>query len=114
MKLIKRIAFGSAGLLVFMMMTATVIEKMQGTDTAWSVIYGSPFFTALWGVMTVCAFVYLMSRKLQRDFFTFLLHIAFLIILTGAFVTRLYGKQGNIHLRMGDAPVSAFVTSVLP
>ena len=111
MKLIKRIAFGSAGLLVFMMMTATVIEKMQGTDTAWSVIYGSPFFTALWGVMTVCAFVYLMSRKLQRDFFTFLLHIAFLIILTGAFVTRLYGKQGNIHLRMGDAPVSAFVTS---
>ena len=46
MKLIKRIDFGSAGLLVFMMMTATVIEKMQGTDTAWSDIYGSPFFTA--------------------------------------------------------------------
>ena len=111
MKLIKRIAFGSAGLLVFMMMTATVIEKMQGTDTAWSVIYGSPFFTALWGVMTVCAFVYLMSRKLQRDFFTFLLHTAFLVILTGAFTTRLCGKQGSIHLRMNDTPASAFTTS---
>lgn len=111
MKLIKRIAFGSAGLLVLLMMTATVIEKMQGTDTAWSVIYGSPFFTALWGVMTVCAFVYLMSRKLQRDFFTFLLHIAFLIVLAGALTTRLCGKQGSIHLRMNDTPVSAFVTS---
>ena len=101
MKLIKRIAFGSAGLLVLLMMTATVVEKMQGTGTAWTAIYGSPFFTILWGIMAV----------LQRDFFTFLLHIAFLIILTGAFVTRLYGKQGNIHLRMGDAPVSAFITS---
>ena len=111
MKLIKRIAFGSAGLLVLLMMTATVVEKLQGTGTAWTAIYGSPFFTILWGIMAVCALVYLISRRMQRDFFTFLLHIAFLIILTGAFVTRLYGKQGNIHLRMGDAPVSAFVTS---
>ena len=46
MKLIKRIAFGSAGLLVLMMILATFLEKIQGTDTAWSVIYGSPVFTS--------------------------------------------------------------------
>lgn len=111
MKLIKRIAFGSAGLLVLLMMTATVVEKLQGTGTAWAAIYGSPFFTMLWGILAVCALVYLISRKLQRDFFTFLLHIAFLIILAGALTTRLCGKQGSIHLRMNDTPVSAFVTS---
>ena len=107
MKLIKRIAFGSAGLLVLMMILATVLEKIQGTDTAWSVIYGSPFFTTIWGIMAICAFSYLIHRKLQRDFFTFLLHTAFLIILTGALTTRLCGKQGSIHLRMNDAPASA-------
>ena len=48
---------------------------------------------------------------MQRDFFTFLLHIAFLVILAGALTTRLCGKQGSIHLRMNDTPVSAFVTS---
>ena len=105
MKLIKRIAFGSAGLL------ATFLEKIQGTDTAWSVIYGSPVFTTIWGIMTICAFAYLIHRKLQREFFTFLLHTAFLIILTGALTTRLCGKQGSIHLRMNDAPASAFITS---
>ena len=111
MKLIKRIAFGSAGLLVLMMILATVLEKIQGTDTAWSVIYGSPVFTTIWGIMTICAFAYLIHRKLQRDFFTFLLHISFLIILTGALTTRLCGKQGSIHLRMNDAPTSTFITS---
>ena len=111
MKLIKRIAFGSAGLLVLMMILATVLEKIQGTDTAWSVIYGSPVFTTIWGIMTICAFAYLIHRKLQRDFFTLLLHTTFLIILTGALTTRLCGKQGSIHLRMNDAPASAFITS---
>ena len=33
MKLIKRIAFGSAGLLVLLMMAATVVEKLQGTES---------------------------------------------------------------------------------
>ena len=93
------------------MITATVIEKVRGTGTAWSAIYGSPLFTALWGIMTVCAFAYLIHRKLQRDFFTFLLHTAFLVILTGAFTTRLCGKQGSIHLRMNDTPASVFTTS---
>ena len=111
MKLIKRIAFGSAGLLVLLMMAATVVEKLQGTGTAWTAIYGSPFFTILWGILAVCALVYLISRRMQRDFFTFLLHIAFLVILAGALTTRLCGKQGSIHLRMNDTPVSAFVTS---
>lgn len=108
MKLIKRIAFGSAGLLVLMMMLATILEKTYGTATAWSAIYGSPLFTAVWGIMAVCASVYIISRRLQRDFFTFLLHVSLLVILAGALVTRLCGKQGSIHLRMNDTPVSAF------
>lgn len=105
MKLIKRITFGSAGLLVLMMMLATFLEKIQGTDTAWSVIYGSSVFTTIWVSWQYALFAYLIHRKLQRDFFTFLLHTAFLIILTGALTTRLCGKQGSIHLRMNDAPL---------
>ena len=77
MKLIKRIAFGSAGLLVLLMMTATVVEKLQGTGTAWTAIYGSPFFTILWGILAVCAFqgaedvVFRVVRQdYDRDFHT--------------------------------------------
>ena len=28
-----------------------VVEKLQGTGTAWTAIYGSPFFTILWGIL---------------------------------------------------------------
>lgn len=100
-----------AGLLVVMMIAATVIEKTEGAATAFSSIYGSPFFTTGWIITAICSAVYIVCRKLQRNIFTFLLHAAFLIILAGAFTTRLTGKQGNIHLRTGEQPKCTYVTA---
>ncbi len=111
MKLIKRLAFGSAGLLMIVMVFATILEKAEGIPTALSPIYASPFFTMLWVVMAVCSAVYIIGRKLQRRFFTFLLHVSFLAILAGAFTTHVCGKQGSVHLRTDGSPMSAFVTT---
>ena len=45
---------------------------------------------------------------MRRQPFTILLHIALVIILTGAFVTHFCGIQGKITLHTDGAPVSHF------
>ncbi|MBR1574272.1 MAG: cytochrome c biogenesis protein CcsA [Bacteroidales bacterium] len=95
--------------LILAMMAATVLEKLKGTELAFSAVYHSPWFFALWGVAAVCGLCWLVSRGVQRHFFTFLLHGAFVVILAGALVTFLTGEQGFIHLRGGEQ-VAAFET----
>nr|WP_294590729.1 cytochrome c biogenesis protein CcsA [uncultured Phocaeicola sp.] len=109
MNKLKYLSFGLAGLLVLAMMTATVLEKTCGTGFAVSQVYGSPFFVAGWGIMAGCSLVYLLRRRLFRQPFSFLMHLAFLIILAGALTTHLWSRQGNLHLRAGETPVRTYV-----
>ncbi len=50
MNILKYLSFGLTGLLVLTMMTATVLEKVYGTDFVVSQVYGSPYFVAGWTV----------------------------------------------------------------
>ena len=52
MKLLKRLAFGLLGAVMAVLVTATVLEKIYGTDFAAAHIYGAGWFAALWGVLT--------------------------------------------------------------
>ena len=109
MKFIKHIVFGLGCILILMMITATILEKTTNTEAV-SPIYTSPLFTTIWIVFAVCSCIYIINRKLQRNVFTFLLHISFLIILSGAFTTRLCGQQGTIRLRMDNSYSSTFTS----
>ncbi len=91
---------------ILVMMAATLIEKQTGTATA---IYGSWWFASLWTLLVVSALTYCLRRKLQRRPATFLLHISFVVILAGALITHIWGKQGTVHLRI-EHPTSEFIT----
>ena len=52
MKLLKRLAFGLLGAVMAVLVTATVLEKIYGTDFAAAHIYGAGWFAALWGALT--------------------------------------------------------------
>ena len=88
--------------LILMMVAATVLERLHGTEFALRWFYHNPVFIALWAVTAVCGLVWLVSRGMARRCFTFLLHAAFALILAGALVTHLTGLSGEIHLRAGE------------
>lgn len=108
MKRLKRCAFGLAAFVMATLTAATVIEKMRGTSFVAEHLYGAPWFVALWAALTLCAAAYVLRRRLWRRPSACLLHLAFVVILCGAFVTRIWGRQGTLHLRTDGDPVSAF------
>ena len=112
MKWLKFLSFGGAAVLVLVLVTATLLEKLYGTSFAVDNIYASPWFVALWVLMAVSSAVYLCRRKLFRRVPACLLHVSFLLILVGALVTHLFGMQGAVHLRQDSAEAThEFVTA---
>lgn len=79
------------------MAAATVIEKLE---------CNSPLFVALWAIAAVCGLGYLCLTKTWRKAATFALHLSFVIILCGAFVTWIWGEKGSIRLSKGKAESS--------
>ncbi len=96
---LKYLSFGLLSFLGVVMIIATILEKFYGTEFVISDIYCSPVIVGLWGVMAVASLLWMLKCKLNKRIITFLLHISFLIILSGAFVTHVSGEQGYIHLR---------------
>ena len=103
MKLLKIVSFGGIGILLVVLITATILEKLYGTLFSSRYIYHSYGFAILWGIAAVAGIAYTLKRKLYRFPITFSLHLSLALILTGAMVTFLFGRQGNIHLRI-NAP----------
>ena len=100
-KLFKYMSFGTAAVIIIMMAAATVIEKLYSTDQAFRTVYHDPVFIALWAVSAVSGVIYLIKRKTIRKPAVFFLHIALVLILAGALLTMLTGKQGRIYLKRG-------------
>ena len=104
----KYLAYGSMAAVILAMTAATVLDRLRGTETALSLIYHSPWFIALWGILAVSGMVLLlMNRSVSRRTFTLGLHVALVIILAGALVTHLTGESGSLHLR-ADVDTSAY------
>lgn len=91
---------------IIMMIAATVVERLAGSDVAFRYFYHSPLFIALWAVVAICGLVYALSRGMKR--LTLLLHISFVVILCGALVTHVFGDSGMIHLRVGESEGTMF------
>ena len=112
MRNLKTFSFGLAGLLVLIMIAATVLEKLYGTGFAIKYIYGSPLFISGWTALTLSSLLYIWCRKVQIQLSIFLLHLSFAVILLGAFITHLFGLQGSVHLRQeNDKATQTFITS---
>ena len=106
MKLLKRIAFCLLGILLFVLTIATILEKVNGTEFVNNHIYSSVPFIILWGSTALASLLYMIKRKLYRQWTTFLLHLAFILILVGAFVTWIDGEQGTLQLKLGEKTMS--------
>lgn len=96
------ISFGLLGLVIAILMAATVLEKMYGTSFAYEHIYTSPATIILWTLLAVSGLLTLIRCRTWRHAATFGIHASFILILLGALTTHVTGKQGKLHLRQGE------------
>ena len=85
---------------------ATITERYHGTAFVGRHIYGAWWFSALWAVLTVASFAYIMQQRMYKRLAVFLLHISLVVILAGALTTHLFAKRGTVRLRTGIAEIN--------
>lgn len=108
-RLLKTISFGAAGVIVPVLVVATILEKLFGSAFAIENIYHSWWFIAMWALLAVAATAYIL--RTQRRGSLILLHASFVVVLLGAFVSFLTSKRGDMAISQGSAPASMFEMS---
>ena len=90
---------------------ATFIENDYGTMTAQAVVYKARWFEALMIILSANLILNIIRFKMiqKKKILILLFHVAFLVILIGAAVTRYYGFEGMMHIREGQS--SNLITS---
>lgn len=101
MKPVKWVVMATYVALVVVLGIATFVGQAHGADEAARHIYHTVWFIALWAVLALAGGVYIVGQRLYRQVPLLLLHVSLLIILGGAFTTRLTGQKGTLHLRQG-------------
>ncbi len=84
--------------------TATIIEKYYGTAAARFCVYNAKWFEImlLLGCINIIGMVF-RYKLFRREKLTLLLfHVAFILIIIGAGVTRYFGFEGIMHIREGQ------------
>ena len=91
-------------LYVISMAAATFIEKAYGTAIAKLTIYYSPLFFLLQFFLIVNFIMIAIRNHLfkRKRWGLLMLHFSFIIILSGAFITHIFGKEGILHLRESE------------
>jgi len=88
----------------FSIAIATFIENDFGNDAARKLIYNARWFEILLilGMINIVAVI--VKQKLYRPekLTLFVFHVAFVIVILGAGITRYFGREGIVHIREGD------------
>ena len=98
---IKKLVFSLYTIAVVCMGSATVIEKYQGSEFVSAHIYGTWWFALVWALLAATATVYFLRNR-TKSWTGITLHLSFLVILAGAFLTHISAERGIIHLRLGE------------
>ena len=110
MKTLKRITFGCLIIMLGVLATATVVEKIQSSQVAREWFYDNIAFVALWGIIAVSGLVYIIMRGMQRRPSVLLLHLSLLVILAGACITWFTAERGKMQLTQGQS-ANVFTTA---
>ena len=114
-RFLRPFSFSLMGAIILLLIAGSVVEQIYGTVPATHYVYAAPWTIALWAMAAISGIVYLCTTPMPREqFITFLLHFSFVVILAGAMITHVWGKQGDIHLRVGEpAPLQLSTTRSL-
>jgi len=84
---------------------ATIVENDFGTMTAKAEIYNARWFEVLLGLLSVNLIYNIFQYKMYtlKKAPIFIFHVAFLVVLVGAAITRYVGYEGSMHIREGQS-----------
>lgn len=85
--------------------TATFIENDFGTVAAKTVVYNATWFEVLLVMLIVNMVGVIFTKKLYQKskIPSLLLHVAFIVIIIGAAITRFFSFEGIMHIREGES-----------
>ncbi len=106
MKILGSISFNLTRVLIGLLVVATILEKLAGTQVVSDFIYHSPVFIALWAAVVFSGIVYLVYKKQFKKRMAFGIHLSFVVILLGALVTFISSESGQVHLRTDEVKTS--------
>lgn len=98
-------------IIVAALASATLLEHSAGTVHAHTWIYGSWWFTLSWALLVIFSACWIFKRRIKEPS-TLLLHLSFMVILTGAAITHFTSSKGLLHVRKGETKDSFLVTSI--
>src|SRR5665647_790245 len=83
---------------------ATFIENDYGTVTAQALIYHAWWFELLLliGAINLAGSVVRYKLVTRKKWAILLFHLAFIVIIIGAGITRYFGFEGSMHIREGE------------
>ncbi len=87
--------------LIVVLALATFVESSYGTQTAWALAYGTHWFELLMLLISINLVGVMVKLKLfrRRKIVVLLFHLAFVLILVGASITRFLSYEGSMHIR---------------
>ncbi|MDO9152684.1 MAG: cytochrome c biogenesis protein CcsA [Paludibacter sp.] len=122
MKKLFHIFFSMTGSVVLLVIFAasigyvTFIENAQGTEIARRLVYDVLWFEVLLVLLIINLLGSVVRYQIlnKQKFSVLLFHLAFIIILIGAGITRYFGSEGTMHIREGETSneISSDKTSV--
>ncbi len=91
---------------------ATFIENDFGTDAARSVVYNAKWFELLMvaGMINIIAVTIKKKMYIRSRLTLLLFHMAFVVIIIGAGITRYFGTEGAMYIREGQTE-NTFLTA---
>jgi cytochrome c biogenesis protein ResB len=92
-------------ILIVVLALATFVESAYTTQTAWAVVYGTHWFEFLLLLIGVNLVGVMVKQKFfrRKKIVVLLFHLAFILILLGAAITRFISYEGNMHIRENSA-----------
>ncbi len=99
-------------ILTIALATATFIENDFGSEVARMKVYNSKWLELILLILSVNLIgrVILLKLYTAKKFSIFLFHIALVVMVIGAGVTRYFGYEGSMHIREGESS-STLITS---
>ncbi len=92
-------------ILIVVLALATFVESAYSTQTAWAVVYGTHWFELLMLLIGINLVGVMVKQKFfrRKKIVVLLFHLAFILILLGASITRFISYEGNMHIRENSA-----------
>ena len=87
--------------LILVLALATFVESAYGVQTSWAVFYGTHWFELLMLLISINIVGVMVKLKFfkRKKIVVLLFHLAFVLILVGAAITRFISYEGSMHIR---------------